>query len=169
MEIGEIYFSRLLQFQKAADHYQKLILSKKFDREQEAFFEYRIARSWFQMNRIKKAVDAYEKILVHHPGSKWTTKVLFDLGSAWYALGDSDKTAYSKAIKAYQDLKQLSRVRDHRLYVEAVFGEASTLEELDKLEEAFDLFKSIENDYPAPNVIQVRMIRLGERMKKKRK
>jgi hypothetical protein len=50
-----------------------------------------------------------------------------------------------------------------------VFNEAATLEELDKLEEAHELFRSIENNYPAPNVIKVRMIRLSERMQKKRK
>jgi hypothetical protein len=92
-----------------------------------------------------------------------------DLGSAWYALGDHDRSAFPKALKIFQELKNRTQGRQHRIYVEAVFNEASTLEELDKLEEAHDLFKTIENDYPAPNVIRIRMVRLSERMKKKRK
>jgi hypothetical protein len=31
------------------------------------------------------------------------------------------------------------------------------------------LFESIESDYPAPNVIKVRVLRLSERIRKKRK
>ncbi len=96
-------------------------------------------------------------------------KVMFDLAGACYAMGENDKQAYNKALKIYQDLKQKSQVKNHRMYVEAIFGEAATREELDQLEEAYDLFQSIKADYPAPNVIQVRMVRLNERMKKKRK
>ncbi len=169
MEIGELYFSKLGQFQKAIEFYTKLLPSKRFQPQDIANFKYRIARSYFQTNRIKKSIEWYESVLTEYPDSPVAMKVMFDLAGACYAMGENDKQAYNKALKIYQDLKQKSQVKNHRMYVEAIFGEAATREELDQLEEAYDLFQSIKADYPAPNVIQVRMVRLNERMKKKRK
>jgi TolA-binding protein len=169
LEVGEILFTRTAQFSKAAEHYSKLLLSPKFRAEDRAMFHYRVARSHFQMHRIRKSIEGYERTLAEYPNSPWAEKARFDLGSAWYALGDHDRGAFPKALKIFQELKEKTRGRHHRLHVESIFNEAATLEELDKLEEAHALFQSIEGDYPAPNVIRIRMSRLSERMKKKRK
>jgi tetratricopeptide (TPR) repeat protein len=169
LEIGEIHFARTAQFGKAIEHYEKLLSSNRFREEDKALFLYRIGRSHFHLHRIRKAIEVYESMLARHPASALRSKALFDLGSAWYALGDHDRAAFSKALKIFQELKERTRGREPRIHVEAVFNEAATLEELDKLEEAHELFRSIENNYPAPNVIKVRMIRLSERMQKKRK
>jgi tetratricopeptide (TPR) repeat protein len=169
IEIGEIYFTRLAQHQKAIDHYEKLILSGKFSSEENARFAYRIGRSHFLMHHLKRAIEVYENALKTYPDSKWTSKIKFDLAHSWYALGETDKTAYAKAIKLFQSLSEVTRNEDHRLYVESVFGEAATLEEMDELEKSAERFKLIEGDYPAPNVIKIRLFRLSERMKKKQK
>ena len=169
LEMGEILFSRLNQYARAIEHYEKLIESPGFREEDKALFHYRVARSHFHLHRIRKSIEWYEKMMARFPNSSWIPRAMSDLGSAWYALGDQERAAFSKALKIFQDLKARTRGRQHRVFVEAVFNEASTLEELDKLEEAHDLFKTIENDYPAPNVIKIRMVRLSERMKKKRK
>jgi tetratricopeptide (TPR) repeat protein len=169
LEMGEILFSRLNQYGRAIEHYEKLIESPRFREEDRALFHYRVARGHFHLHRIRKSIEWYERILVRFPRSSWIPRAMADLGSAWYALGDHDRSAFPKALKIFQELKNRTQGRQHRIYVEAVFNEASTLEELDKLEEAHDLFKTIENDYPAPNVIRIRMVRLSERMKKKRK
>lgn len=169
LEMGEILFTRLNQYGRAIEHYEKMIESPHFREEDRALFHYRVARSHFHLQRIRKSIEWYERMLSRFPKSSWIPRAMADLGSAWYALGDLDRTAFPKALKIFQDLKGRTQGRQHRLFVEAVFNEASTLEELDKLEEAHDLFKTIENDYPAPNVIRIRMVRLSERMKKKRK
>ncbi len=167
LEIGEIYFNKLKQYQKAIDHYQKLLQSKKYQPDAEVIFAYRIGRSYFLTNRLKQAIEWLEKVISSYPKSSFIEKAQFDLAHAWYALGETDKQAYAKALRLFEGLKL--RTKNHTLYVEAIFGEASTLEEIDKLEEAYELFKTIENDYPAPNVIKIRMLRLDERKKKKRK
>lgn len=169
MEIGEIYFTKLAQYDKAIEHYEKLLASGRYPPDDEAKFFYRIGRSHLRSNRLKKSIEWYERGLKKHPDSPFSSKSKFDLGSAWYALGETEKGAYQKALRIFQELQDQTRVRDHLLFVESIFGEASTHEEMDDLELAYEQFKSIENDYPAPNVIKVRMIRLAERMKKKRK
>lgn len=169
LEIGEIYFSKLYQYQKAIEHYLRLTQDPKFSEENQAKFHYRIARSYLLTNQIKLAMDWFQKTTIRFPSSPFSDKAELDLANAWYAIGETDKTAYSKAQKLFQNLKNKIKEKNHTLYVEAIFGEASTLEEMDHFEDAYLLFKSIEADYPAPNVIKIRMIRLDERMKKKRK
>ena len=118
---------------------------------------------------MKKAIEWYELGVSRYPNSPLINKMKFDLASAWYAIGESDRTGYTKALKGFQELRARVKGVDHRLEVESAFGEAETLEEVDRLEEAYALYSTINQDYPAPNVIQVRMMRLKERMKKKRK
>lgn len=168
-EIGEIYFNKLNQYSKAIDVYQRMIDSKKFSEDDEALFLFRIARAHFLTGRLKKAIEIEESFATRYPKSPLNKKVTLELANAWYALGDTEKTAYPKALKLYQDLAKITEGKDPGLYLDAKFGEAATLEELDRLEEALVLFKSIETTYPAPNVVKVRMIRLEERMSKKRK
>ena len=74
-----------------------------------------------------------------------------------------------QALKLFEALAERLQQKNHALYVESVFGEASTLEELEEFDQAYELFKKIENDYPAPNVIKIRMASIDERKKKKRK
>lgn len=169
IEIGDIYFSKLLQYSKAVEHYQKLLASKAFSKSEEAQFYYRIARSYFFLNQLKKAIEWYDRTLHNVSDPAVRDRAQLDLANAWYALGDTEKLAYPQAIYLFKDLSARTLGRNPALSVEARFGEAMALEELDRLEEAYDLFKSIEKNHPNPNVVQVRLIRLDERMKKKRK
>ncbi|MBU6153078.1 MAG: tetratricopeptide repeat protein [Bdellovibrionales bacterium] len=169
LEIGEILFSKLALYQKAIDHYQKLLDLKKFSHDEESRFVYRIARGYFLLNQIRKSQEWYERGLKDYSSSTLNPKMKFDLAHTWYALGENDKAAYAKALKVFQDLALSIRTTDHRLYVQSIFGEASTWEELDEFEKAYALFESIQSDYPAPNVVKVRMHRLSERIRKKRK
>ncbi len=168
-EIGEIYFSKLAQYQKAIDFYQKLLDSKKFGPDEEAKFMYRIARSNFLLNRMRPSIEWLEKLTTRYPTAPIADKAEFDLANAWYALGEGEKGAYQKAQKMFHELAAKTRARNHTLSVESVFGEASTLEELDQLDAAYELLKTIQNDYPAPNVITLRMASIEERKKKKHK
>jgi tetratricopeptide (TPR) repeat protein len=168
-EIGEIYFSKQAAYAKAIPFYQKLIDAHKFAPEAESKFKYRIARSYFLTNQIRRSIAELEQLCDVYPKSPYYDRAQFDLANAWYALGDGDRSAYPKALKIFRDLAERVLQKNHVLYVEAVFGEASTEEELEQFDEASELLKKIENDYPAPNVIKIRMASIEERKKKKRK
>jgi tetratricopeptide (TPR) repeat protein len=168
-EIGEIYFSKEMQYSKAIPFYQKLIDTHKFGLDEESKFKYRIARSFFLTNQIRRSISELDELITQYPKTAYFDRAQFDLANAWYALGDSDHTAYAKALKLFEALAERLQQKNHALYVESVFGEASTLEELEEFDQAYELFKKIENDYPAPNVIKIRMASIDERKKKKRK
>jgi TolA-binding protein len=168
-EIGEIYYLKQSQYLKAIPYYQKLLDSHKFGPDDEAKFMYRIARSYFLTNHLKQSIEWLDKLMTTFPKSLFFDRAQFDLANALYAIGDSDRTAYPRADKLFQDLAERMSQKNHSLYVEALFGEASTLEEMDQLDEAHDLLKKIENDYPAPNVVQIRLKSVEDRKKKKHK
>jgi len=168
-EIAEIYFLKLDQYPKAIDAYQKLLESKKFSADDEAMFLYRISRSYFLMGKILHSIESNEQLIQKFPKSPYFLKAKVDLANGWYAVGDTEKEGYAKAMKLFQEIANLTRGRDETVYAEALFGEASILEEQDQLEEAYNRFKALVSIYPVPNVVKIRMIRLEERMKRKRK
>jgi TolA-binding protein len=168
-EIGEIYFTKQAQYPKAIAYYEKLLDSHKFSEDDEAKFMYRIARSYFLTNHLKQSIEWLEKLQATFPKSLFFDRAQYDLANALYAMGDSDRTAYVKANKLFHDLADRMAQKNHSLYVESIFGEASTFEEMDQLDEAYGLLKQIENDYPAPNVVQIRMKSVEDRKKKKHK
>ena len=169
LEIGEIYYSKQAQYSKVILFYQRLLDKHKFQSDDEAKFMYRIARSHFMSNRIRPSIEWLEKLITRYPKSPIFDQAQFDLANSWYALGDTDRNAYSKALKLFQELAQKTEQKNHSLYVQSIFGEASTLEEIDQFDEAYALLQKIQNDYPAPNVIKIRMQSIEERKKKKRK
>jgi tetratricopeptide (TPR) repeat protein len=168
-EVGDIYFSKLKQYNNAIDLYQRMLDSKRFSVDDEALFLSRVARAHFLSGRLKKAIEIQEGFLTRYPKSPLLRKVSLEIAHTWYAIGDTEKGSYAKALKGYQEVSKETEGKHPDLYLEARFGEAATLEEMDQLEAALAIFKSIETVYPAPNVVKVRMIRLEERLIKKRK
>lgn len=166
-EIGEILFNKTQQYLLAIDHYQKLINSKKFPNE-EGFFLYRISRSYANLGKIKKAISTQEQILEKYPTGDLALKSKLDLAQNWFTLGDVDKQAYAKSLELYKKVSDETRTRDRKKFMEAQFGMAVVLEEMDRLDEAIDLYKSIESEYLVPNVVKVRIQKINERSKRKK-
>lgn len=168
-QIGDIYYFKLKDYQSAIQHYQHLIETKKFGIEDTGEFSYRIARSYFLMGKIKNSIEVNETIVKQKFSSDLKARAYLDLGHSWYALGDSEKNGFQNAIIAYTKAETEIKNPKSTLYLEAEFGIASSMEELDQLEQAFSKFKTLEEKYPSPNVIKVKLLRLEARLKKKRK
>ena len=166
-EIGEILFNKTQQYQLAIDHYEKLIQSKKFPSE-EGFFLYRISRAAAALGKIKKAISTQELILSKFPNGELATKTKLDLAQNWFTLGDVDKQAYSKSLELYKQVSNETRTRDRKKFIEAQFGMAVVMEEMDHLDEAIDLYKSIEAEYEVPSVVKVRIQKINERSRRKK-
>lgn len=166
-EIGEILFSKTQQYEKAIDHYEKLIQSKKYMNE-EVLFLYRISRSYAALGKIKRAISIQELILTKKPVNDLRLKVKMDLAQNWFTLGDVEKQAYTKSLGLYQEILEETRTRDRKKYMEAQFGKAVVLEEMDHLDEALEIYHSIESEYEVPNVVKIRIQKINERTKRKK-
>jgi len=166
-EIGEIFFNKTSQYQNAIDHYEKLIQSKKYPND-EGFFLYRISRSFVAIGKIKKAIATEEMIISKYSNTELGIKTKLDLAQNWFTLGDIEKQAYVKSIELYKQVSEETRTRDRKKYIEAQFGMAVVLEEMDRLDEAIDIFRTIENEYTVPNVVKIRIQKINERSKRKK-
>jgi tetratricopeptide (TPR) repeat protein len=166
-EIGEILYSKTQQHQAAIDHYQKLIESGKYP-DDEGLFTYRISRCWVSLGKIKRAISLQEEILKKYKDQDLLLKTKMDLAQNWYTIGDVEKQAYSKAIEYYKQVSNETKGKDKRRFSEALFGTAIVLEEMDKPEEAIELYKMIEADYHVPNVVRIRIQKINDRNKRKK-
>lgn len=166
-EIGEILFSKTQQYQLAIDHYEKLIQSKKFPNEEGAFL-YRISRANAALGKIKKAISTQELILSKFSKSDLALKTKLDLAQNWFTLGDVEKQAYAKSLELYKQVSEETRLRDRKKYLEAQFGMAVVLEEMDRLEDAVKIYKMIESEYEVPNVVKIRIQKINERSQRKK-
>jgi len=166
-EIGEILFSKTQQYQAAIDHYSKLIEGGKTP-EEEGFFRYRIARSYVALGKIKRAIQIQEEIIRTAKDPELIQKTKMDLAQNWFTIGDVEKAAYSNAIDYYKQISVETRGKNKRRFAEALFGMAVVLEEMDKPEEAIELYKMIEADYHVPNIVKIRIQKINDRTKRKK-
>lgn len=166
-EIGEILFSKTQQYPQAIDHYEKLIQSKKFPKE-EGFFLYRISRANAALGKIKRAISTEESILEKYPEGDLALKTKLDLAQNWFTIGDVEKQAYAKSLELYKEVSDETRTRDRKKYLDAQFGMAIVMEEMDRLDEAVNIFKSIESEYEVPNIVKIRIQKIYDRSKRKK-
>jgi len=166
-EIGEILFNKIQQYPQAIDHYEKLLASKKYPQE-EGFFLYRISRANAALGKIKTAISTEEHLLELYPNGDLAVKTKLDLAQNWFTIGEVEKQAYAKSLELYKEVSEETRTRDRKKYIDAQFGTAIVLEEMDRLEEAVTIFKSIEAEFEVPNVVKIRIQKIYDRSKRKK-
>ena len=167
-EIGEIFFNKTQQYPQAIDHYEKLIESKKFGKDDEGFFLYRISRANAALGKIKRAIATEDLILSKFPKGDLEVKAKLDLAQNWFTLGDIDKQAYGKSLDFYKQVSEETKTRDRKRYLSAQFGMATVLEEMDRLDEAVAIFESIESEYDVPHVVSIRIKKINDRSQRKK-
>ncbi len=168
LQIGEILFSKLDQFDQAIQHYQALLKSNSTAPEAPEFY-YRIGKSQFYLFQFKDAVNTYSELIRRFPHSKWAEKADFEIGVTHFTRGehrsdtaDDGKAAYELAKQNYE--KFIKHYPKSELVPQAHFGIASCLEELDRLDDAFDAFQELKKNYPSPQVVEVKLSRIQQRL-----
>ena len=166
LQVGDIYYSKLDQSENAIKLYQSL-LKKREHPPEEAEIRYRIARSYYLLSRFKESSEGFEEIMRAFPKSKEAERAELDLGSVSLAQAESGTETYQRTIQKFQ--KFISTHPDSRWISEARFGIASALAEIDRLDEAEEIYLDLLKSYPAPQVIQIKLARLRERKAQKRR
>jgi TolA-binding protein len=172
IQIGEILFSKTEQYDQAILHYEALLKQKPKAAEAPEFL-FRIAKSHFYLFQFHEAVATYEDIGRKYPTSPWAEKALFEIGTTYFTRGEqqpdgknSGNEAYQVAINAYE--KFMKHYPQSELVPEARFGIAFCLEELDQLDDAYNAYVALKGKYPSPNVLEVKLIRIRERLAQRR-
>jgi TolA-binding protein len=168
LQIGEILYSKIEQYDQAIYHYRSLLKQKPKAREAPDLL-FRIAKSHFYLFQFRDAIEVYSDLMKKYPTSSLAERAMFEIGATYFTRGeqgaekDSDpEEAYQEAITAYE--KFIKKYPQSRFVPEARFGMASCLEELDQLEDAYQAYAALKGSYPSPNVIEIKLIRIRERM-----
>lgn len=175
-QIGDLLFNKLESYDLALEQYQKL-LKQNPKPSDAALFLYRMGKARFYLWRFNEAIQTYREVLKLYPQTVWGENAAFELGVSYFTRGEQsadgkpgasnspgatgNSEAYQDAIDAYEAFIEKYPKSPH--VIEARFGIASCLEEMDQLEAAYQAFSMLKDTYPSPNVIQVKLTRIRER------
>ena len=170
-QIGEILFNKTEQYEEAARHYKRLI-TKRPDAREAAEFYFRTGKSNFYLWRFNEAVAAYREVIRKFPGSEWAEKAGIEIGMTYFTRGEHQmsgrqpgKEGYQEAMDAFQLFLKKHPGSKHA--PEARFGIAMCLEEMDQLDAAYHHYEALRGQYPAPKVIEIKLVRIRERKAQK--
>ncbi len=156
---AEIYKYRLEDYDRALTAYQKLLDNGDSEGEN---FQYEIADIYFRRNHFEQARIEFEHYLKRYPDSERLDEVLFRVASI-HALEGSLK----QAATTFKRLAE--HFPDSPFHQEALYGLAMVREETGELRAALDLLERLRKDYHRPEVLELRMDQIRQRMEKKRK
>ncbi len=169
LQIGEVLFMKLEQYDQAIQQYQTLLKIKPQDKDAPLFF-FRIGKSQFFLRKFKEAVDTWKQLVEKYPSSSLVEQSLYEVGVAHYTRGEqstdgrnaaSSNQSYQEAIRSFESF--IKKYPSSKLVPQAKFGIASCLEELDDLDGAYRAYEALRSTYPSPNVITVKLVRIRER------
>lgn len=170
-QIGEIYYSKLSKYSEAIQIYRALITAFPED-PQSADALFKIGKSYFKLMKFQDAISTFADLQGAFPKSPWAERAAYEVGVSYFASGEQELTdrapgtvVYQKAISAFE--RFIEKFPYSSLVVEAKFGIANCMEELNQLDSAASLYREIEATYPSPNVIKIRLTRITERLAQK--
>ncbi|HAK38264.1 MAG: tetratricopeptide repeat protein [Nitrospinaceae bacterium] len=158
--IAEIMEFTFKDFDQAIIEYQNLI--NEFDRPQtNGDHQYRIAQIYFKKQNYEQALAEFEVLLEKYPKSTWAEETQFKILEIQYTLNRCPdvQSHYAKFLDDYPG----SRYRN-----EMKFVVASCLEEEGMLQEAFDMFQALNDNYTYPALLKMKIEGIEKRIKRKR-
>jgi TolA-binding protein len=176
LQIGDILFLSTDQYDQAVIHYRGL-LKQRPESPEAAEFAFRIGKSQFFLFQFGDALETFHNLIKKYSpphsasvsSAAWVEKAAFEIGSTYFTRGEQNTerkglgiTDYQAAIQAYE--KFIKTYPKSELVSEARFGVASCLEELNQLDDAYAAYTSLKGHYPSPKVIEIKLIRIQQRI-----
>ncbi len=157
--IGEIYFSKLEDYKQAIQQYEKLL--QKYPRSPENdFFILRKAKSYYSILEFKKAIQTYQELISANPKSTYVVEAFYQIGNTHFTSGNCEL-----AIKAFKEVTE--KFSKSPQFIFAEFGIGNCFEELEKWDEAQQIYTKILDRYPTRKVVESKIKNLEDRKKRK--
>lgn len=154
--IGDIYFKDIHEYNKAISYYQNLIDNYVNSKllEETAYY---LGKSYFLLNNYAQAVIIFKKLLKDFPEGKLRAETELEIAGC---LNVQNKQ--KEAIELYQSI--INKYQDKpAVIVMAKYFLASIYEEVDNLNEAVKIYKTIEFTYPNPEIIKLKIEKINYR------
>jgi tetratricopeptide (TPR) repeat protein len=159
-KLADVNFNYLKDYKNAIKNYVRLSeftpKLKNFD-----FFQLQIALSDFYLNERAEALAQLIKIQAD-PNHEYFVRSFYYVGLIYFEQKD-----FNKALYAWQEY--LKRETKKEYIVQTKFMVANAYESTENLKMAYDIYYSIANDYPNPDVIQNRLNALYARRVSRRR
>lgn len=159
-KLAEINFNYRKNYREAIKNYTKLSeftpKLTKYDT-----FQLQIALAYYHLHDNQNAIKQLTKIQLD-PNHEFFLRSFYYLGLIYFEQKD-----YSKALFVWSEY--LKRETKKEYIVQAKFLVANVYESTENLKMAYDIYYSIANDYPNPDVIQNRLSSLYERRVSRRR
>jgi tetratricopeptide (TPR) repeat protein len=153
-KIGDLNFIHIQNYKESLKSYERLINFRPKLKDIE-FYEYRFALSLARLELFDKAKEELEKISQAEE-HRFKKQALFDLGTIFFERKDWDK-----AIEYLQLYTRIETSRDK--IAQAKFIIANCLETKEELKKAYNVYYSIINDFPDPQIIEKKLKSIFDR------
>ncbi|PIR00022.1 MAG: hypothetical protein COV66_07940 [Nitrospinae bacterium CG11_big_fil_rev_8_21_14_0_20_45_15] len=147
------YEQAIIENQRLINSYNNL--NKKAERQ------FRIASIYYKMQNYEQALSEHEALLEEYPSSPSSDESDFKILEILYSLGRC-----SEVEDRYNQI--LNKNPDSKFKPEMEFVLASCIEEKGNLPKALEKFKALEEIYPYPSLIKIKVDGLIKRIKKKK-
>lgn len=153
-KLANLYFSVFREYDKSIEVY-KMLLKLGLNVEKAGEYSFQIGRSFYLASSFQDAIQVFEEIKKRFSESEYASKAELEIANSYASMGDC-KSAESH----YQVV-----IKDKSKYLQnmATFGLASCYEEMDRLDDAYRLFSSIEKTYPNPSVVSLKLRKIKRR------
>ena len=159
-KLADVNFNYLKNYRDAIKNYTRLSeftpKLKNFD-----FFQLQIALAHYYLNEKDKALQQLT-IIQSNPNHEYFVRSFYYIGLIYFEQKD-----FSKALYVWSEY--LKRETKKEAIVQAKFMVANAYESTENLKMAYDIYYSIANDYPNPDVIQNRLNSLYQRRVSRRR
>ena len=159
-KLADINFNYLKNYKDAIKNYTRLSVFtpklKNFD-----FFQLQIALAHYYLNEKDKALEQLTRIQ-SNPEHEYFIRSFYYVGLIYFEQKD-----FNKALYVWSEY--LKRETKKEAIVQAKFMVANAYESTENLKMAYDIYYSIANDYPNPDVIQNRLNSLYTRRVSRRR
>lgn len=157
--IAEMVEFTFKDYEQAIIEYQNLIY-KYGDGSENGDHQYRIASIYYKIPNYEQALVELEILMENYPASQWVDEAQYKIIEIFYAL---DRCSESR--EQYQ--RFMSGNLKNPFKGEADFIMASCLEDEGKLEEALEIFSGLKGNYKYPDLLQVKLEGIKNRIAKK--
>ena len=158
--IAEIAEFGLKDYDQAIIEYQKLINFPKKELSR-GEYQFRIASIYYKKENYYQALVEFEALLENYPKSSWVEETKFKIVEILYTL--------NRCPEVREQYRRFNlEYSNSRFKSEMNFVVASCLEEEGHLQDAYNLFKSLEGEYAYPSILKMKLVGIEKRIEKKR-
>lgn len=189
--LGRIFAEQLQDYDQAVVEYQRVVMGKGYNNLERAFAKLESGNAYYTLGNFQQARIEYEGVKQLAPDSIFEKRAVLQLAHTYDAESDFEQalTLY-REVAAFKgddgksdvatvtptpDNKDADAVRSlkktapfsplQELIQQGRFGEASSLEELGRYDEALVKFNELLETYPSRKVVEIRIDKLSQRVR----